>query len=158
MILTNERRKDAEDVGVLLHAIFSHAEANAEHLDRTLVAVGYATLLKLAESAAEQVAFLHDDSVEEWDGAIWYERLADVGSDSLAAGLFASDHPDVRAVVVKWLLSFGPVEFSHAGKRWSFDADELAEWEGEEEGFHFRAYHELAEPTIEAVSRFIDRL
>jgi hypothetical protein len=158
MILTNDRSKDAEDVGVLLHAIFSYAEANAERLDRTLVAAGYATLLQLAESAAEQVALLHDETVEEWDGAVWYERLADVSSDSLAAGLFASDNPDVRSLVVKWLLSFGPVVFSHAGKSWSFDADELAEWEEEVRGFHFRAYHMLAEPTIEAVSRFIDRL
>jgi len=158
MILENDRSKDAEDVGVLLHAIFSYAEANEERLDRSLVAVGYAKLLKLAESAAEKVASLHDDEGDDWDGVVWYERLADLGEDSLAAGLFATDDPDVTAVVVKWLLSFGYVEFTHGGKRWSFDTDELAEWEEEEEEFHFRVNHGLADPTIESVSRFIDQL
>jgi hypothetical protein len=123
MILKNDRNTDAEDVGVLLHAIFSYAEANAEELDRSLVAAGYANMVELAQEAAKQVALLHDDEGDLWDGVVWYERLADFGDDSLAAGLFATDDPDVQALVVKWLLSFGYVELSHCGKRWSFDSD-----------------------------------
>lgn len=107
MILKNDRSTDAEDIGVLLHAIFSYAEANAERLDRSLVAAGYAKLLELAQKAAEEVALLHDDEGDLWDGVVWYERLAYFGDDSLAAGLFATDDPDVTALVVKWLLSFG---------------------------------------------------
>jgi hypothetical protein len=158
MILKNDRNTDAEDVGVLLHAIFSYAEANAEELDRSLVAAGYANMVELAQEAAKQVALLHDDEGDLWDGVIWYERLADFGDDSLAGGLFATDDPDVQALVVKWLLSFGYVELSHCGKRWSFDSDELAEWEEDEEGFHFRANHGLTDPTVESVTRFIDQL
>lgn len=159
MILQNDRAKDAEDVGVLFHAIISYAEINAEHLDRSLVVLGYANMLELAQEAAEQVALLHDDEGDLWDGVVWYDRLADVGDESLAAGLFASDDPDVQVLVVKWLLSFGYVDLSHGGKRWSFDADNLAEWEeGEDGGFHFRAHHGLANPTVESVTRFIDLL
>lgn len=160
MILQNNRSKDAEDVGVLFHAIISYAEANAEHLDRSLVAVGYANMLELAQEAAEQVALLHDDEGDLWDGVVWYERLADFGDDSLAAWLFATDDPDVQDLVVKWLLSFGYVELSHGGKRWSFDTAELAEWEEveDEEGFHFRANHGFSDPTVESVTRFIDQL
>jgi len=40
MITSNDRSTDAEDVGVLFHAIISYAEANSERLDRSLVAVG----------------------------------------------------------------------------------------------------------------------
>ncbi|WP_219096358.1 hypothetical protein [Pseudomonas sp. UMAB-40] len=50
------------------------------------------------------------------------------------------------------------VEFSHAGKRWSFDGAELALWDEEEEEFHFYAYHQLSEPTANSVIAFIDQL
>lgn len=159
MILQNDRTYDAEDAGVLFHAIISYAQANAEQMDRSLVAAGYGNLLELAQDAAEQVALLHDDEGDLWDGVVWYERLADVGDDSLAAGLFATDEPDVTALVVKWLLSFGYVELSHAGKRWSFNSDSLAEWDEEDdEGFHFRLFHGVIDPTVESMSRFIDQL
>lgn len=159
MITQNDRSTDAEDIGVLLHAVFSYAEANAEQLDRSLVAAGYANMLELARQAAQQVALLHDDEGDLWDGVVWYGRLADFGDESLAAGLFATDDPDVTALVVKWLLSFGYVELSHGGKRWSFDSDELAEWDDDEEqGFHFRANHGIRNPTPESVARFIDQL
>lgn len=159
MILQNDRTQDAEDVGVLFHAIITYAEVNGELLDRSLVGVGYANILELANEAAEQIALLHDDEGDLWDGVVWYDRLADFSDDSLAAGLFATDDPDVQDLVVKWLLSYGYVELSHGGKRWSFDSDELAEWEeGEDEGFHFVAQHGLANPTVESVTRFIDQL
>lgn len=159
MINQNDRNLDAEDIEVLFHAILCFAEANAERLDRTVVAVGYANLMELAKRAAEQIALLHNDEGDDWDGVLWDEWLADFSEGSLAAELFAADNPDVPAVVVKWLLSYGCVELTHNGKRWSFDSDELAEWEeGDEEGFHFRAYHRLADPTVESISRFIDQL
>lgn len=158
MILQNDRTNDAEDVGVLFHAIISYAEANAEQLDRSLVAAGYGKLLELAQEAAEEVALLHDDEGGMWDGVVWYQRLADFSNESLAAGLFASDDPDVTALVVKWLLSFGYVELSRSGKRWSFDSDQVAEWDEDEEGFHFRGFHGLNDPTVESVNRFIDQI
>ena len=158
MILQNDRSEDAEDAGVLFHAIISYAEANAEQMDRSLAAAGYGNLLELAQEAAEQVALLHDDEGDLWDGVVWYERLADLSDDSLAAGLFATDEPDVTALVVKWLLSFGYVELSRGGKRWTFDSDQVAEWDEEEEGFHFRGFHGLNDPTVESVNRFIEQL
>lgn len=51
---------------------------------------------------------------------------------------------------------FGWIEFSHAGKRWSFDDDQLAAWDEEEGDFHFYDYHGLVNPTIETVTRFIE--
>ncbi|MFY1070597.1 hypothetical protein [Pseudomonas juntendi] len=48
--------------------------------------------------------------------------------------------------------------FSHAGARWDFDSDQLVEWDEDDGLFHFRAYHGLAEPTVESVCRFIDQL
>jgi hypothetical protein len=159
MILQNDRTKDAEDVGVLFRAIISYAEASAENLERSLDDVGYANMLELAQEAAYQVALLHDDEGGSWDGVVWYNRLANFGDDSLAANLFATDDLHVHDLVVKWLLSFGYVELSHGGKRWSFDADELAEWEeGEDEGFHFLTRHGLANPTVESITRFINHL
>lgn len=41
LISTNDRIKDTDDVGVLLHAIIRYAEANEELLDRSIVSVGY---------------------------------------------------------------------------------------------------------------------
>lgn len=107
MILQNNRTKDAEDVGVLFRAIISYAELNAELMDRNLIGVSYGKLLELTQKAAEEIALLHEDEGELWDGVVWYERLADFSEDSLAAALFALDYPDVTAIVVKWLLCFG---------------------------------------------------
>lgn len=56
------------------------------------------------------------------------------------------------------LLAPGWLEFSHDGQRWAFDSDQLAEWEEDEEEFHFRVYHGLVAPTVESVARFIDQL
>jgi len=108
MILNNERSTDAEDVGVLLHAIFNYAQANEERLDRSLVAVGYATLLGLAQSAAEEVASMHSQEGDDWDGVAWFERLSDTGEGSLAAALFINDDPDVEEIVSKWLAQEFP--------------------------------------------------
>ena len=157
MILKNERSKDEEDVGVLLQAIFSYAKANSEQLDRSLDEAGYGKLLALANQAANEVALLHSDEGDLWDGVVWYERMAAVGDESLAAGLFANDDPDVTALVVKWLLSFCWIEFSHDGQRWSFDADELAQWDVDDETFHFHSFHGIAEPTMESMLNVINR-
>lgn len=158
MILKNERSVDDEDVGALFHALIRFMEANAECMDRTIAAVGYANLMNLAKQAAEQVALLHDDEGGQWDGVFWDELLCAIDENSLAAGLLATEQPDVTAVVVKWLLSFGYVEISHAGERWSFDGDELSVWDEEVEGFHFLTAHPFADPTVESVTQFIDQL
>lgn len=50
----------------------------------------------------------------------------------------------------------GWTEFSYGGKRWQFDADQLALWD-DELGFSFQDYHLLLEPTIESVTAFIQR-
>lgn len=54
----------------------------------------------------------------------------------------------------------GWTDFTHDGQRWSFDADQLAQWvEEEEEGFfEFHSYHGLVGPTVESVVLFIDNL
>lgn len=158
MILKNERSVDGEDVGALFHALIRYMEANAERLDRTVAAVGYANLMNLAKHAAEQVALLHDDEGEHWDNVFWEELLCAIDENSLVAGLLATEQPDVTAVVVKWLLSFGYVEILHAGERWSFDGGELSMWDEEVEGFHFLTSHPLADPTVESVTQFIDQL
>lgn len=122
------------------------------------MAAGYSNLLELAQKAAQEIASKHGGEGDDWDGAVWYERLADLADDGIAAALFSTDNPDVAAVVEKWLLSFGWVEFSHRGKRWAFDNDQLAEWDEDEEGFHFRAFHQLVDPTVESVTKLIDKI
>lgn len=158
MILKNDRNTDLEDVGALLQAVFNYAEAQSEVLDRSLVRVGYGNLVDIAHEAAEKLALLHDDEQDLWDGVVWFERLADFGDDSLAAGLFATDDPDVTTLVVKWLLSFGYVEISYGGKRWTFDTDQLAEWDDADKSFHFCGFHGLTDPTIDSIKRFIDQI
>lgn len=54
-------------------------------------------------------------------------------------------------------MNDGWTDFTHAGQRWSFNEDELAQQE-EDGGFHFLKYHGLAQPTVESVSRVIDQL
>lgn len=49
-------------------------------------------------------------------------------------------------------------EISHNGQRWSFGPDELAQWEEEDEEFHFHSYHQLAEPTADTVKAYIDQI
>jgi hypothetical protein len=46
--------------------------------------------------------------------------------------------------------------FSHNGQRWTFDADQLALWDDEEEDYHFHSYHGLAEPNVESLIKLID--
>lgn len=102
MILTNDRCKDLEDVGVLFHAILRYGEANEEQLDRSIASVGYAVLLNNAELAATTIAAHHEAEGEDWDGVVWYERLADTGSGSLAEALY-SDEVNVLSTVADWL-------------------------------------------------------
>lgn len=47
-------------------------------------------------------------------------------------------------------------ELTHAGERWSFDADQLAIWDEEEEYYEFYLNHELTNPTVDTVKQFID--
>lgn len=49
-------------------------------------------------------------------------------------------------------------EVSHKGNRWSFGPDELAQWEEEDEEFHFQSYHQPAEPSVDTVKAYIDKL
>ncbi len=64
----------------------------------------------------------------------------------------------VNSPVFIHLDSPGWLEFSHGGTRWAFDADQLAEWDDDDEDFQFLAFHGLADPTIESVTRFIEQL
>jgi hypothetical protein len=50
------------------------------------------------------------------------------------------------------------IEFSHGDQRWSFSSCELAQWDDEDEAFHFNAFHGLSEPTVDAVKAFIDQV
>lgn len=102
MILTNERSKDNEDVGVLFHALIRYVEFNAEKLDRSLVSVGYGNLLDLANTAAESLAQHCSDEGEDWDGVVWFERLEDTSNEGLAASLL-NRMTDTTTVVQKWL-------------------------------------------------------
>lgn len=53
--------------------------------------------------------------------------------------------------------SEGWTNFSHRKACWAFDSDQLAEWSGEDDDFHFHSFHELAEPTVETVSGLIEQ-
>ena len=50
------------------------------------------------------------------------------------------------------------IDFTHNGKRWSFDSDHLAQWDEVEGHFEFQVFHQLTGPTVETVGRFIDQL
>jgi len=52
----------------------------------------------------------------------------------------------------------GWTHFTQNGQRWSFNADELAQWVEEDEFFEFHSYHGLVDPTVESVAMFIDNL
>lgn len=102
MITTNARTKDLEDVGALFHAILRYGEAHAERLDRSIVSIGYSTLLNNADQAANWLASQHVDVGEEWDGCVWLERLEDTSAGSLAQMLY-NDSVDVESIVLRWL-------------------------------------------------------
>lgn len=103
MIESNERSKDLEDVGVLFHALIRYIEINGDERDLSLIGVGYANLLALAEAAATEVAMQHQEEGDDWDGCVWLELLEKVGEGSLAEALLASEDPDVPSVVREWL-------------------------------------------------------
>ncbi|NMX83705.1 hypothetical protein HBO10_29810 [Pseudomonas sp. WS 5503] len=105
MISTNDRSKDIEDVAVLNHALIRYVEANQERTDESLVCVGYARILTLADQAAAEIALQSTDQGDDWDGTLWFERIESIDEDSLAAALLA-DGADVKSVVRDWLLSF----------------------------------------------------
>ncbi len=107
MITTNTGSKDLEDVGLLFHSILRYAEANAERLDRSIIAIGYSTLLRNADQASGFLAQLHVESGEEWDGCVWLERLEDISEGSLAQKLYA-DGVDVESAVTDWLSRYRP--------------------------------------------------
>jgi len=102
VITTNARTKDLEDVGLLFHSILRYAEANAERLDRSIISIGYSTLLSNADQAACCLAELHVDTGEGWDGCVWLERLEDIREGSLAQILYAEE-VDVESAVIRWL-------------------------------------------------------
>ena len=110
MIHSGDRTKDLEDVSVLFDALIRYTRANEDRLDRSVEEIGYANLLKLADSAAGQVALQCDDG--DWDGVVWFGRLQDIGDQSLAQAL-SEPGVDVAVAVEKWLLSIseiGPFE------------------------------------------------
>lgn len=156
MISSKDRSKDAEDVGVLFYALIRYVEAKSEDQDISVVSVGFGNLLQLAESAATEIALRCADEGDEWDGCVWFERLESIDDQSLAGALLVHD-VDMESTVQKWLLTFGWIEFLHGTQRWSFDGDQLATWDEEEQAIHFHAYHSLTEPTVESVIEFIDQ-
>lgn len=105
MITTNIRTKDPEDVGLLFHSILRYGEANADRLDKSIISIGYGTLMDHAEQAAQALGEHHQDTGPEWDGCVWLERLEDTSEGSLAQMLYA-DNPDVRSIVTQWLTRF----------------------------------------------------
>lgn len=102
MITTNARTKDPEDVGLLFHSILRYGELHAERLDRSIVSIGYSTLLNNADQAAYWLAAQHVDVGPDWDGCVWLERLEDISEGSLAAMLYGDD-VDVESAVLRWL-------------------------------------------------------
>ena len=50
------------------------------------------------------------------------------------------------------------VEFTYAGKRWAYDADQLAEWDEEDQTFQFCMYHKLVEPTVGGITQLIQQI
>ncbi len=107
MITTNTGSKDLEDVGLLFHSILRYAEANAERLDCSIIAIGYSTLLNNADQAASWLAQLHAEPSENWDGCVWVERLEDISDGSLAQQLYTDD-VDVESAVIRWLSCYCP--------------------------------------------------
>lgn len=105
MISSNDRSKDLEDVAVLNHALIRYVEANEERTDESLMCVGYARILTLADQAAAEIALQSTDEGEDWDGTLWFGRIDAIDSDSLAATLLAPGAV-VESVVRDWLLSF----------------------------------------------------
>jgi hypothetical protein len=102
VITSNTREKDLEDVGLLFHAILRYGEAHADRLDRSIVSIGYSTLLTNADQAASWIASEHVEAGPDWDGCVWLERLEDTSEESLAAMLYADD-VDVESAVLRWL-------------------------------------------------------
>lgn len=79
------------------------------------------------------------------DGAIWVELSAKYGERAVQDALEELHN------LVGW------TEFSHNGRRWLFDADQLAEWDEDEKVFMFHSFHRLAAPTIESLIAYIER-
>jgi len=102
VITINARTKDLEDVGLLFHAILRYGEEHAERLDRSIVSIGYSTLLNNADQAAFWLAKQHVEEGDDWDGCVWLERLEDTTEGSLAHMLYA-DNVDVESAVLRWL-------------------------------------------------------
>lgn len=102
MITTNTRTKDPEDVGLLFHSILRYGEANQDRLDKSIISIGYAALMKNADEAAQILAEQHVDTGPDWDGCVWLERLEDISHGSLAQRLYA-ENPDVESIVIRWL-------------------------------------------------------
>ena len=102
MITTNTRTKDPEDVGLLFHSILRYGEANQDRLDKSIISIGYAALMKNADEAAQILAEQHVDNGPDWDGCVWLERLEGISHGSLAQCLYA-ENPDVESIVIGWL-------------------------------------------------------
>jgi len=51
----------------------------------------------------------------------------------------------------------GWTDFSHGSAQWSFDNDQLAEWDEDDQAFHFDSYHGLSEPTIDKMIQYIEQ-
>jgi hypothetical protein len=85
-------------------------------------------------------------------GELVAQELARLNPESLPASGPAPEpeNPkDAEKAAVGW------TDFSHDGQRWSFDATQLAQWDEDEEEFHFFSYHGLTEPTEDTVISYI---
>ncbi|WP_153785397.1 hypothetical protein [Pseudomonas sp. EMN2] len=68
----------------------------------------------------------------------------------------ADDHDFLQSLITPPINVW--VELTYAGKRWAFDADQLAEWDEEDQEFQFCMYHKLAEPSCESIIQLIQLL
>lgn len=77
----------------------------------------------------------------------------EVGESEASSGqqIAATDSPSETQANDGW------TDFSYGGNRWSFDSDQLAQWDEELGYFEFLDYHLLINPTIESVTAFIQR-
>jgi hypothetical protein len=86
-------------------------------------------------------------------GELAAAEMKRLNPEPLAAG---EPKPEKESVPSDEKGAEGWTDFSHDGQRWSFDAAQLAQWDEDEEDFHFFSYHGLTEPTEAAVIAYID--
>lgn len=139
--------------------------------DDTLVKIPREALLDLISVARSvnrgkqhEVRLPGEDEPCYWQRKEWVDWAVEAGE--LVAAEMKRLNPDPlpttepiqvqEDVVDAEKLAEGWTDFSHDGQRWSFDAAQLAQWDEDEEEFHFFSYHGLAQPTEDSVIAYIE--